>query len=326
MNLSRRKMLIVMGASAMTALQSPSAISESANARTVDMLRDRRFQTGVNMLKADPTHRLNAGVLCANGKNCNPAWNGAQWYSHYNLGAASPERLSSGSIRYFDGAKAITFGKTSSPEADLILALNGRKEYNDIPPTGPAAWPHLLVSQQCVENPALPQIHSIPFQISYRLLQAVPHRGSGWDEKRHTAQFLFYVRVENFNRASPGFRDYYWFGVPMYDARYSTPITHEMADKGNAHKQGTGKFIYNLGGKTYAEKPAVNGEWITIGKDLLPLIQDGLEAAWNAGFLSGSHRKEDYHLGSMNVGWEVTGPWNVAMQVRNLNLQAVVTT
>jgi hypothetical protein len=31
----------------------------------------------------------------------------------------------------------------------------------------------------------------------------------------------------------------------------------------------------------------------------------------------------DYQLGSINCGWEVTGPLDVAMQIRGLRLQAV---
>jgi hypothetical protein len=30
----------------------------------------------------------------------------------------------------------------------------------------------------------------------------------------------------------------------------------------------------------------------------------------------------DYRLEAMNMGWEVTGPMNVTMQIRGFNLQA----
>jgi hypothetical protein len=64
------------------------------------------------------------------------------------------------------------------------------------------------------------EIVSLPLRIRYRLKKAEVHRPDGFDPRRHTAQFVFYLTVQNRNRQSGGFGDYYWFGVPLYDARY----------------------------------------------------------------------------------------------------------
>ena len=65
-------------------------------------------------------------------------------------------------------------------------------------------------------------------------------------------------------------------------------------------------------------------EWVTIKKDLLPLMREGLKTAWKMGYLLDSRDMADYRLMAMNTGWEVTGPIDVEMQVAGLRLEATV--
>ena len=45
-------------------------------------------------------------------------------------------------------------------------------------------------------------------------------------------------------------------------------------------------------------------------------------AAFDArGFLKDSNNLSDYTIGGMNMGWELPGTFDVAMQVRNLSLK-----
>ena len=73
----------------------------------------------------------------------------------------------------------------------------------------------------------------------------------------------------------------------------------------------------------YTPQSAHDRDWVTIDRDLLPLVREGLEMAWERGYLKDSHNPADYRLGGMNTGWEVTGPVDVEMQVRGLRLEAV---
>ena len=109
----------------------------------------------------------------------------------------------------------------------------------------------------------------------------------------------------------------------MYDARYRHLPGHKAADFSTDHKRGTGKYIFNPAGRRYTLESAHDGKWITIEKDLLPLMHEALRSAWDQGFLADSHELDDYGLGGMNCGWEVTGPWNVAMQIKGLKLVAM---
>ncbi len=247
-------------------------------------------------------------------------WNLAQWHSRFDLGGTKAEVLASGGVRYFDGAKALVFGG----EADLSMEVNGKAEYGERAPEKGAAWAHLLVEQELRAHPMMDAIRAARFRIGYRLTRAVAHRLPGWDDGRHTAQFQFYLTIQNRNRASKGFGDYLWFGVPMYDARYALPPRYAALDFSTPLKKGTGKFIFNPGGERYGEKPLKVGEWAAIDCDLLPLMREGVEAAWRAGFLAGSREWSDYGLAGINLGWEVTGPWDVAMEVRGLGFTAEI--
>ena len=108
----------------------------------------------------------------------------------------------------------------------------------------------------------------------------------------------------------------------MYDARYRHTKAHKTADSSSEHKLGTGKFIFNPAGERYTLKSAHDQQWITIEHNLLPLMKEALDDAWQKGFLKDSQDLGDYYLGGFNLGWEVTGTWDVAMQVKNLELIA----
>jgi hypothetical protein len=287
------------------------------------LLDDPQFRRGLTVLAPVAGKRIPVGDIKPALDIPPPAWTAAQWYSHSNLAAAKRERLPDGSCRFFDGAKSVTFGAPGSPESDLILALDARPDYGDHAPEPGQPWPHLLVEQELRHHPKLSGLQAVPFRIDYHLLKSEAFHLPGWDARRHTAQFLLYITLQNGNKTSHGYADYLWFGVPMYDARTPLPQRHTAPDKGSALKLGTGKFICVPAGEVYTTKPARDGAWITIDRDLLPLMREALDSAWKAGYLADSHRLEDYELSGMNFGWEVTGPLSAAMQVRGLNLTAV---
>ncbi len=308
----------MLGALCASRLAFASDSHSEAQAREINLLGDSSFHRGVNLIKIEAGSKEIIGQLTPELEPGSPVWRVAQWNSHFNLNHVQPEKLQDGSIRYWDGAKSITFGSPGSENADLILALNGVKEYEKTPLQNNVPWPHLLVEQQLADNPALTALRNVHLNVSYKLLRAEAHRRPGWDDARHTAQCLIYVTVQNFNKASAGFRDYLWFNVPFYDARYSMPRRSSgRPDTGNH------KYMYSPGGEVYTTQKATDGKWITIRQDLLPLIHQALHVAWDAGYLKDSHKPEDYHLGGMNMGWEVTGPWDVAIQIRGLDIKAV---
>jgi len=286
------------------------------------LIDDTAFQRGFVVWSPQPGKKVPVGQLRPFRDQGPPVWGLAQWSSRFDLSRAARQVVEPRIIRYFDGAKSITFDSRSPQEPVVTLGLDGVVEYDRQAPQPGAAWPHLLVERELLAHPRLTELDSVHFHISYRLVRHEVYRPPGWNAQRHTAQFLLYITLGNQNRKSAGLGDYLWFGVPMYDARYRHMPGHRAPDIGTRHKGGTGKYIFNPPSKRYTSQSAQDGQWITIERDLLPLMKEALHDAWQKGFLSDSHELGDYGLGSINCGWEVTGTWNVAMQIKGLRLAA----
>src|SRR5581483_2466256 len=98
-------------------MAAPTALS---GAETVSLIDDAHFERGVRIWQNTPgAHKL-ASIIRGRDPSREPYWGIAQWYSRFTLADSKPEVLPSGSRRFFDGAKAVTFGAPGSAEADLI--------------------------------------------------------------------------------------------------------------------------------------------------------------------------------------------------------------
>jgi hypothetical protein len=177
-------------------------------------------------------------------------------------------------------------------------------------------WVHLLMEQEFATPPALEQLGTARLHIEARLVRARNLHQGDYLPDVHAAQFQIFFTVQNRNRTSPGFGDLLWFGVPIYDNRHRMPPEFKAQDFG-----GTAKFIYTPGGLTFGADSAHEGAWVTIEKDLRPLMVEALDTAWARGFLGGSRVVRDYHIGGMNLGWELPGTFDVELHLRQLSLR-----
>jgi len=125
--------------------------------------------------------------------------------------------------------------------------------------------------------------------------------------------------VQNRNRDSAGFGKFLWFGVPFYDERYRNPPGHVAQDTA-----GSDMFIYTPPAVEFFKGSAHDRVWIRVDKDLVPLIHQALRATWQQGHLTESRELADYRITSVNLGWEVPGIFDVAVQVRGFSLRAAL--
>jgi len=182
--------------------------------------------------------------------------------------------------------------------------------------SGGEPWVHLLVEQYFADPPSLTALTSARLRLKARLLQSEFLRTDEYSPGLHAAQFQLFLMLQNRNRQSPGFGKLVWFGIPIYDDRSRFPKEHKAQDFG-----GTAMFIFTPGGEVFTDRSAHDREWITIDKDLRPLFVESLETAWQRGFLRESRDLADYRITGMNLGWEVPGLFDVAVQVRDLSLE-----
>lgn len=284
-----------------------------------ELIRDPHFQRGFIVLDPKPGQRVPYGLLPGLDRNNQPVWDLAQWSSKHPLQLEPPPSLSGGTLCYSNAAKIITIGRPGSNDADLTLTVNASAEYGQRARKDGEPWVHLLVQQQIEQPPALAELSAARMHVEAQLRSSKTIDTPDYSPSRHAAQFQIFFSVQNLNRSSPGFGQYLWFGIPLYDDRDRFPKAHQAQDTG-----GTSMFIFTPAGDVYTQQSAHDQTWVVIDKDLLPLMREGLELAWQRGFLKDSRALADYRIAGMNLGWELPGLFDVEMQVRNLSLKAIL--
>lgn len=280
-----------------------------------ELVGDPHFALGFRVQDPTPGKIVYTGTLQPPGATQPPVWSLAQWTSRHTIAGAEPRVLPSGAVEWSNAAKAIRIGPPGSDDADLTLAVNTSAEYSHIRArTDP--WVHLLVQQRFSEQPAVSALDSLWVRLTVRLLRCQLNDVPGYNPRIHAAQFVLYLTVQNLNRASEGYGDFLYFGVPLYDNRFP-----EGTPRFTAPDQ-VGKFIFNPGSAEYLAKTPHGGDWVSVNRDVLPLVLQGLQTAWERGFLLHSKDLADYHIAGMNMGWEVPGPFDVALQVRDFSVRA----
>ena len=280
----------------------------------IELIQDNQFQQGFILWSPQTGRHVRYGELKGARTDASPVWGVAQWSSKSPLDPARA-RYSKTEMVCRNAAKAIA---VRARAGELTLAVNSREEYGAIARTKTDPWVHLLIEQEFAAANRLAELSAVRLHVEARLLHSTNLHQGDYSPDRHAAQFQIFFTVQNRNPQSPGFGDILWFGVPIYDNRDRFTKAFKAQDFG-----GTAKYIFTPGGETYADRSTHDGKWTTIDKDLLPLMREALEAAWAHGFLKDSHELADYGIGGMNMGWELPGTFDVAVQIRKLSLRAV---
>lgn len=308
------------GCAAWFLLLSPVLIANAqpVGTATRELIGDPHFERGCILYKPKTGRHVAYGVIGGIAKGGKPEWGLAQWSSREKLPLDPPQTLPSGALSYTNAAKAVTIGPSGTADADITLAVNGGFEYRGGVRKEGEPWVHLLVEQPFRNPPALAALSQANLHIAARLKNFHRWDMPGYSPQLHAATLQIYFMLQNENRKSAGYGQYLWFGVPLYDDRDSIPKSYQAKDVGKA--DATGMFIYTVAGGEFTSQSLHDPEWVTIDKDLLPLMRAGLKTAWQRGFLKDSQSLADYHITGMNLGWEVTGIFDVAMQLRDLSL------
>lgn len=282
---------------------------------STELIKDHHFQHGFKVI--NPQH--GSGTVDGN-LNCDgstkPAWNIAQWHSKYSISSAEPIIKDHGKV-FKNQAKSITVSNPDTKNADLILAIDTTPEYQGRFRTANQGWPHLLVEQGISTCPSLAQMNQLHFHVEAKLLESDCSKGPGHDPALHTILAHFVIIVRNDNKNSKGYGDFFWFVVNLYDYRYPQGKVYMAQDTADP----SCKFIYNPGPKPFDLNSMHNGHWITIDKDILPVVIAGINEAHKRGYLRDSNDLNDYSIASVNLGFEATGICKSALQIRNLSLK-----
>lgn len=283
----------------------------------LQLLGDPQFNQGFLVDDPQPGAHVVRGIIQPFPGNppSKPIWTLAQWSCRHSLAGAIAETLPNGGLRFSDAGKSVTFGPKQGEDRGLVFSLSGNVEYDGKLRSPDAPWVHLLCEQEIAGHPKYASLSQLRFQLSARLLQAKSWLAKDQEKPWHAAQFLAYVTLQDRNPSSAHKGDFLWFGIQVYDNRYRVPQRHAALDPG------TGKFIFNPPGSAYTDASAHDGGWVRIDRDLLPLMREGLVVARGKGWLKDSP-DSDLEVGSFNMGWELPGLLDVAVQFRDLGLFA----
>jgi hypothetical protein len=284
---------------------------------------DTGFQQGFLLSYPDTSKgRTPEAVLNLGNHSNRPIWRLCQWGTKHSLANAKLHRSRNGDVAYENEGKSVLVGAANSEKRDLILQINGKAEYGKQVRKYGQSWPHLIVEQDAAEIHNLTRLKSLQFRLSLKLLGCKKHmRREDYDPQLHAAQFQAFFIVKNMNRQSGDFGNYFWFGVPLFDSRSRIPPQHMARDVGKS--DATGKFIYTIAGEEINNTPLKNGQWVTLQKNLLPYIKDGLKETARKGHLA-SCNSADYAVVNVNFGWEIPGTFDAGMQIRDLEILAVL--
>ena len=296
------------------------SISTLLPVQAKELIDDPHFQKGFSVNVPQHGSAIRQGTMGAT-EGVTPAWRLLQWHSKYTIATAKPQQLAREAVRYENETKSVTIGSSEENGGDLTLAVDSRLEYGDACSLEVKNWPHLLIEQPIRESASVAQMRSLRLHLQTRLLYDERFELKNFNPAMHTAQVPFVLVIGNTNPKSPGYGDFFWSLVPLYDTRYN-PVLPEYIAEDTADP--SSKLIYNPGSKAYGDYNLHDKKWHTIDADLLPHIRQAFEAAWRRGYLQGSKDLADYHVTWMNLGWEVTGVNRAAIEFKNLSLKVNV--
>ncbi len=294
------------------------------------IIADRTFKHGFNVKSQTDGISTPIGVLQTNDEDTvSPLWNIGQWYcgaaykddsekyDSYNILKAT-HSVNGSKHTWIDTSKKLS---VDTETGSIGMRLLGTKEYTH-PRQRNESWPHLLLEYNVLGEYKLSDLKSARFEMEFMLTKLTnAMSASEHDNDLHTAQFVFYCVLKNTNKLSKDYNSYIWFGLNLFDARYEIIPAYASQDSGK--EINTGAFIYQPISSAYCKTPTKLGETQSINYNLLPRMKDAFKAAQQARFLVNT-KWEDLSLKPGNFGFEVTGTYDIAVEISTLNLYAGV--
>ncbi len=285
------------------------------------------FKNGINVLKPDGDLAGTIGGVNAEGDAC---WVFPQWGSKYDLYEYAERN-------YFNGGDAFTYisdGQTvngvvipakiltiDSTIGSIYMELNAQVEY-DQPRQDGESWPHTLLSQDFGSNLVhVSELEDLVMNMSYEITKFEDCMGSSADSNKHCAQLVWYITLQNRTEGHPDYGKYVWFGITLWDNRISGASFGGYAAEDAGKEDATHAFIYQPASAlvhSNGKCPVVN-EYRTVDFHLLDVAKTAFETAKARGYL-GDTAWEDLYIGGMNFGFEVTGTYNVAVQIDSVGV------
>ena len=247
--------------------------------------------------------------------NTSPVWSVAQWFSQHHLDQGTVTD-NANLFKIQDEAKIFQLNKKTGA---ITMGLNASKEFTGVqtPASVAAFWPHLLLEQ--TNAPVkMKDCDTMRAYLKFRIDRATDCSAQfGNVAIQMQAQFAWFIYVKNVNPDSPGYNEFLWFGFNIYNpkALYAPTISQQDYAGGTA-----GNYIYSIGAAKWNNNKRVKiGDTVELNVDMFTAVQEGLDKAHAAGFMTGT-TMEDVAITGMNIGFEVFDVWDMQTTIFDLGV------
>ena len=291
------------------------------------LFNDPFIKNGISVLKPDGSVAGTISGTNADGEAC---WVFPQWGSKYDVYDYAERN-------YFNGGDAFTYvsdgkvidGETvpgkiltiDSSVGSIYMELNAEAEY-DAPRQDGESWPHTLLSQDFGDNLVhVSELSDLVMNMSYEITKFEDCMGTTADSNKHCAQLVWYITLQNRTPNHEDYGKYVWFGITLWDNRLSGAASGGYAAEDAGKDDATHAFIYQPASSIVhpnGKCPVVNEERV-VDFHLLEAARTAFNTAKERGYL-GNTEWEDLYIGGMNFGFEVTGTYNVAVQIDSVGV------
>ena len=272
-----------------------------------------------------------------NASQDTPKWTLAQWGCTHDLRYETGYTFTrdGGIMTYDDGGKYMRINTDAAGE--ITLGIKGSEEYSrdangNIRERTDASenWPHILISQS-IGHIIDANAESLFWEVTYKVTQCeslVDRSIYPLNKDLNAAQFQWFVTLYDNNTESETYNHGMWFGFSMFDTRNlnDTPNGYYAYDGGKEDSTGAYIYMFSLNqAKSFKQNvvdalpSSVVGRQVKLKVDILPFLKNALKIAKQAGALTGADWTM-LRIGSMNIGWEIPGNYDVMVEISDLNM------
>ena len=214
--------------------------------------------------------------------------------------------------------------KVNTTTGQVYMELNAEVDYGNTPRKDGQSWPHILICQNYseFETPYLDSAEEVRLSMDFDFVKFEDVMGKSADKDLHACQFQWYVTIQNTNKESPDYGDFFWFGLQFFDNRYTFCPKGLIVDQGK--DTATGKAIYTMDMKRVMKlKPVEQGESYSVDYDILPEVKKALEAVTQLEDIDcfKNTNLSDLRIGHTNIGWEMPGTYNGAVMINSFDIR-----
>jgi len=312
----------------------PTNDAEDADPSTVipvfykSLFTDKSYANGFYVSSTNEANSSMQGKLDYGGTvTATPVWRIGQWNCINNDMLLANYLFLNNQHEYRTGVTGNRIA-VNTINGTLTLELNASTEYglNGItsnPRKQNEPWPALLCDCSLPETRILKisDKSEIRMALEYKVLKIEDKMPVGTtDVNLHTAHFQWFITVQNRNKSSEEYGRYIWFGLNFHDKRYDYAPFYAAQDGGKENN--TGAFIYmpEMQPLMVAHGKSEIGRKFNVDINILPIIRKAFTLAQQRNFLTKT-KWEELYIGGTNIGWEVSGTYDVSVEVYKFDIK-----